>query len=153
VSCRASVGTGTGVAIAGFVVTGQPGSFATVLVRAVGPALAQFGLTGVLSQPVLTLLDTSGGQVASNTGWGANPNAADVMAAFASAGAFPLAPGGADSALLITLAPGSYTAVVSGLHGGTGIALIEVYNVSPPAMAQPALPVPPPMTTPGAGTG
>ncbi len=151
VSCRANVGPSTGVAIVGFTVTGQPGSAVDVLVRGVGPTLSQFGITGVLAHPVLTVFDSSGKQIATNTGWGTNLNRLPISDAFASTGAFSLPQNSADSALLLTLFTGNYTAVVSGPNNGTGLALIEVYSV--PRQPPPSLPLPPPATTPGAGTG
>jgi hypothetical protein len=122
-SARAFVGTGDNVLIAGFVIAGnQP---KTVLLRAVGPGLTAYGLSGALAQPHLTLFDVAGAKVAENAGW-----ASDVAITQASArtGAFALAPGSNDAALLITLAPGTYTAQVSGTAGTTGIALVEVYD-------------------------
>ncbi len=116
--------------IAGFVVGGPAGSTEQVLVRGVGPTLAGFGLTGLLGQPVLTLYNSSGNVVATNTGWSTNPNAAQIAAAFGTTGAFVLPSGSADSALLTSLPPGAYTAEVSGLNGTTGIALAEVYEVT-----------------------
>jgi hypothetical protein len=96
---------------------------------------------------VLTLYDSSGKQVATNTGWGTNPIAAQISAAFAAAGALALPQDSADSALLMTLSPGSYTAEVSGLNGATGPALIEFYNVPPPIAPSSPPPVPPPNST------
>ena len=80
-SCRAYVGTNASIAITGFVVTSPFGFTTQVLIRAVGPTLSKFALTGVLAQPVLTLYDSSGKQVATNTGWGTNPIAAQISAA------------------------------------------------------------------------
>jgi hypothetical protein len=152
VSCRAYVGTGTNVAIAGFVVTGQAGSGVQVLIRGVGPSLSQFALTGALAQPVLALFDSAGRPIAANTGWGTNPSPSDISSAAAAAGAFALPAGSADSALVVTLPPGNYTAQVSGLNNTTGTALIEVYSV--PLQTPPPPPTsPPPATTEGAGTG
>jgi sugar lactone lactonase YvrE len=127
ISTRAYVGTGSNVEIAGIVVTG--GSPAYVLVRAVGPALAQFGVSGVLAAPSLSVADSSGNTVATNTGWSTASNAASVASATATVGAFALPSGSADCALLLTLQPGSYTAVVSGVGGTTGVALVEVYQI------------------------
>ena len=127
ISCRCYVGTGSSIAIAGFVVSGSESQ--QVLIRGVGPALSSFGVIGVLAQPVLTVFNSAGTQVAANTGWGTNSNAAQISTAFTSTGAFVLPSGSADSALLLTLAPGSYTAQVSGLNSTTGNALIEVYKV------------------------
>ncbi len=100
-----------------------------MLLRADGPALAAYGVSGLLAQPTLQLNDAGGNPVASNTGWGTNSNAAQIAAAAASVGAFALQPGSADSALLVTLQPGSYTMVVTGVGGSTGVALAESYTV------------------------
>jgi hypothetical protein len=128
-SCRANVGTGASVAVAGFVIDGSPGTTEQVLIRAVGPTLAQFGVSGVLAQPVLSLASSSGASIATNSSWGSASNAAQISAATASIGAFSLPAGSADSAILVNLPPGVYTAVVSGASGGSGIALVEVYQV------------------------
>lgn len=124
ISSRAGVGTGGNVLIAGFVVGGSTSR--TVLVRASGPALAPFGVPGVLPDPQLVLNGT-GGALYSNNGWAGDTN----VAAFASqVGAFAWPdPTSADSAILVTLQPGAYTAVVSGASGDTGIALIEIYEI------------------------
>lgn len=127
ISCRAFVGTGNSVAIAGFVISGAANE--QVLIRGVGPALSQFSVAGALAQPSLTVFNSAGTQLASNAGWGTNANAQQVSASFGATGAFALPSGSADSALLLTLAPGSYTAEVSGLNSTTGNALIEVYEV------------------------
>jgi hypothetical protein len=74
-------------------------------------------------------VDSAGNQVATNTGWSTGSNSTAVASATTAAGAFPLPQGSADSALVVTLAPGSYTAVVSGVGTSTGIALVEVYVV------------------------
>ena len=124
ISTRASAGVGENLLIAGFVV--PAGSSKRVLVRGVGPGLAQFGVTGVIAQPVLTLFSGSAA-VASNTNWSTSADAAAITAGSVQVGAFPLANN--DSALVLTLAPGNYTAQVTGVAGGTGIALIEVYEL------------------------
>ena len=124
ISTRGPVGTGADIMIAGLVIgAGDP---ETVLIRAVGPSLVPLGVTGVLAAPVLSIFDSSGNLVQSNQGWGSGNATAAVMA---SAGAFPLLAGSADSALVATLPAGAYTAQVSGLDGTTGIALLEVYEV------------------------
>jgi hypothetical protein len=122
------VGQGSGVLIAGFVIGGTTPR--TVLIRASGPALVPFGLSGVLPDPQLTLnsiVRNTTSLVATNAGWGGD---AQIEAVAQSLGAFPWgsAPT-ADSALLVTLAPGAYTAEVSGASGDTGMALVEVYEV------------------------
>jgi hypothetical protein len=122
-SSRIYVGTGSSIAIAGMIVT-QP---TKVLIRAVGPSLAKYNVGGVLQNPVLNLSDGSGNTIATNTGW----KTGDVTAitdATARTGAVPFTSAG-DSALVQTLQPGGYTALLSGLNGTTGNALIEVYLV------------------------
>jgi len=127
ISTRADVGTGANILIAGFVIEGtQP---MTVLIRGVGPALTNYGLTGVLAAPVLTVYDADSNVVGTNTGWDSDAtNAAEVSALGAEVGAFALAAGSGDSALVLTLSPGSYTAQVTGADNGTGVALVEIYQ-------------------------
>jgi hypothetical protein len=67
--------------------------------------------------------------VASNTAWGTGSNASSIPALSASLGAFSLAPGSADSAEIVSLAPGGYTIQVSGVGSTTGVALAEIYEV------------------------
>jgi hypothetical protein len=129
ISTRSSVGTGGNIQIAGFVIGGsQP---RTVLIRASGPALSGFGVEGVLADPKLALLN---GQtvLASNTGWSTADNESDIVSAAVQVGAFPWEGASADSAILITLQPGTYTAEVSGSSGDSGVALIEVYDAGAP---------------------
>jgi hypothetical protein len=130
ISSRAYVGTGANLEIAGFVVSGPPGSNEQVLIRGVGPTLSQFGVGGVLAEPVLTLFDSAGNQMASNTGWTSEPNATEIVSAASASGAFALASGSADSAMLVSLSPGAYTAEIVGANGSTGVALAEVYEVN-----------------------
>ncbi len=128
VSARAQVGTGAGVLIAGFVIDGS--SPCTVLIRGVGPTLANYGVGGVLADPQLTLTQTVNGStvtIASNDNWAGD---ASISSAASSVGAFALASASSqDAALLVTLPPGVYTAQVSGVGGTTGVALVEVYEV------------------------
>lgn len=123
-SSRGRVGTGQDVLINGFIVDGtQP---RLVLVRGVGPTLATFGVTTTLANPTVTIVDSKGAVVGSNDDWG---NSATLSQAAARAGAFPLNTNSADAAVLVVLNPGAYTVVVSGVNGGTGVALVEVYEV------------------------
>lgn len=124
IATRAEAGTGDNILIAGFVV--PAGSAKRVLIRGVGPGLTPFGVTGVLAQPVLTLISGST-TVAQNTNWNTSPDAAAITTASVQAGAFGLANN--DSAMVVTLAPGNYTAQVMGVGTGTGVALIEVYEL------------------------
>ena len=124
ISARTQVGKGANVLIAGFVIGGTTSK--TVLIRASGPALVPFGVSGVLTDPQLQLYD-SNGSIATNVGWGGDTQIAAVAA---SQGAFSWGTSAtADSALLVTLLPGAYTAQVSGASGDAGIALVEVYEV------------------------
>jgi sugar lactone lactonase YvrE len=123
-SARVQAGTGGNVLIAGFVIGGSTAE--TVLVRASGPALAPFGVSPALPDPEIKL-NKGTETIAVNTGWGADPQ---IAAAAASVGAFSWGSlPTPDSALLLTLPPGSYTAEVAGASGDTGIALVEVYEV------------------------
>jgi sugar lactone lactonase YvrE len=124
-SARVQVGTGGSILIAGFVIGGTGSE--TVLVRASGPALVPFGVSGTLPDPKLELFNQAGTAIASNNGWGGS---SQISGASASVGAFAWASASSnDSAILITLPPGAYTAHVSGASGDTGVALVEVYEV------------------------
>jgi beta-glucanase (GH16 family) len=126
ISTRGFVGTGPNALVAGFVVGGS--SPKTVLIRASGPAIAAtpFNVPGTLPDPQIQVYAGST-VIASNVGWGGN---SVIAAAAASVGAFAWSnPTSLDSALLMTLAPGSYTVVVSGAAGDTGVSLLEVYDV------------------------
>jgi hypothetical protein len=124
-SCRAYVGTGSAILISGFVISGSTSE--TVLIRASGPALGAFGVTGALPDPKVQLFDASQNLLASNSGWGGS---LQIASAALSVGAFPWSnPSGADSAILVTLPPGSYTVQTSGASGDTGVALLEVYTL------------------------
>jgi hypothetical protein len=120
-SARGFVGQGSQVLIAGLVINGN--STAKILIRAVGPGLVPFGVHAVLADPQVQVFQGST-VVAQNSGWNNDPT---VAAANQQVGAFPLTAGSKDSALVVTLPSGNYTAVVSGLSGDTGIALVEVY--------------------------
>lgn len=127
ISTRAQVGTGGNILIPGFVIGGS--GTEQLLMRADGPSLTAFGVSGVLAQPSLTISNSSRTAIASNTGWGTNSNSAQIASTAASVGAFSLAPGSADSATIVNLAPGAYTMQVSGVNGTTGVALAEIYEV------------------------
>lgn len=123
---RAPVGDAAEPPFAGFVIAGTAPKL--VLLRAAGPALAGFGLTGVLARPTLTLFQGTAA-IATNTGWTTATNAPDIATAATRAGAFAFGPNSADSALLVRLAPGAYTARANAADGGSGVALVEAYEV------------------------
>ena len=127
-SARTLVGTGGSILIAGFAVQGDVTK--QLLIRAIGPSLTQFGVTGVLADPQLALFragETT--PLQQNDNWLSATNSAQVSLASAQVGAFGLPAVAKDSAMLVTLAPGSYTAQVSGVGGTTGVALVEIYEV------------------------
>jgi hypothetical protein len=121
---RSAAGSGDSTLIAGFVISGQASK--TVLIRAIGPTLAQFGVGSVLADPQLKLFNSSSNQIGANDDWGGD---ATLAATFAKVGAFALPSGSKDAAILVTLVPGSYSAQVTSANGTTGIALLEVYDV------------------------
>lgn len=100
----------------------------SVLVRAVGPTHGQFGLDDALTAPVLTLFNAGQQPIATNTRWGTATNVAALRTTAQRVGAFPLPDNSADSALLVTLPPGAYTAQTAGANNGTGVALVEIYD-------------------------
>ena len=135
-STRAQVTGNSSVLTPGLVVTPGTGT-RKLLIRAAGPALAPLGVTGALSNPSLTLVNTTTrATVASNDDWGTpvgtSAASATVLAgAFAQAGAFAFPSGSRDAAILVDLPSGSYTVQVSGVANAAGIALAEVYDLSP----------------------
>jgi hypothetical protein len=126
-SARTRVGTGAEVLIAGFVIAGTEPK--RLLIRGVGPALAGFGVGGVLADPQLALFrQGSATALRQNDDWSTGGSAA-LAAAAAQAGAFALPANSRDAALLVVLEPGAYTAQISGAAGSTGVALLELYDV------------------------
>lgn len=125
-SARTQVGTGDAALVAGFVIAGTGRK--TLLIRGVGPTLAGFGVSGVLADPRLDLYAAGGGApIQSNDNWGGD---ATLAAAFAQSGAFSLAsPSSKDAAMLVTLNPGAYSVVLSGVNNTTGVGLVEIYEM------------------------
>jgi hypothetical protein len=114
----------------------QTGSFVvsgarpkTMLIRGVGPTLANLGIANGVANPILTLIDSTGTTLKTNSNWGADPVIkADLVAAAAASGAFPLLDGSLDAALLVTLDPGTYSINLKS-SGGPGLALLEIIQV------------------------
>ncbi len=123
VSSRGRLGAGTDAHIVGFVVSGARPK--TVLVRGVGPALGAFGVTGAALDPSIQVFSATGSLVAANDNWG---DLSSLVDASQRAGAFPLALGSRDAALLLNLGPGNYTVVASATGPG-GVGLVEVYEL------------------------
>ena len=118
ISGRGLVQTSNNVMIGGFVVQGS--TTENVLVRALGPTLTNFGVTGALADPTLELRDANGNLVESNDNW-KSTNQASIMAT----GLQP--PNDLESAILRALNAGSYTAIVRGVNSTTGVGLVEIY--------------------------
>lgn len=132
VSALNFAGSGDQTLIVGFVIDGNVPK--QVLIRAVGPRLADFGVSGFLVDPQLELhsyfKDSADNEVdavyGTNDNWESEPGATNT--AFSSFGAFTLLPGSKDAAMLVTLPPGRYTAHATGANNTTGMAIIEVYE-------------------------
>jgi hypothetical protein len=126
-STRAFVSTGSDIVIAGFLLNDGNGDD-RIVVRGIGPSLApgSFPTNAVLANPVLELRDGNGSLLVANNDWQDNPAQAGELIAFG------LAPTNAlESGIFATLPPGIYTALLAGLNSGTGIGLVEVYDLGP----------------------
>lgn len=124
-SSRGTLSGADATHIHGFVVSGaRPRS---LLIRAVGPTLANYGVAGVAVDPQLVIFNRAGERVDGNDNW-SDSGAAALRAATAKAGAFPLTEAGRDAAMVVHLDPGAYTVVVSA-NGTGGVVLTEVYEL------------------------
>ncbi|HSP45511.1 MAG TPA: hypothetical protein VLO30_05925 [Chthoniobacterales bacterium] len=126
ISTRARVDTGDNVLFGGFII-GSATNTSKVIVRALGPSLTAFGVPGALADPTLELHDGNGVTIATNDNWKVNDLGGSQQAEV-EATTIPPA-NDFESALVRTLAPGGYTAIVRGKNNGTGVALVEVYNL------------------------
>jgi len=126
ISARARVDTGDNVLFGGFII-GSATSTSKVIVRALGPSLTAFGVPGALADPTLELHDGNGVTIATNDNWKVNDLGGSQQAEVEATGIPPT--NDFESALVRTLTPGNYTAIVRGRNGGTGVALVEVYNL------------------------
>lgn len=126
-SSRGRVGANAGSLIAGFVVTGEAPK--SMLIRGIGPDLAQFGLSDAASDVLLKIYSSNGELIASNNGFKTAPDAEKVAQDSAGLGAFPLTNSG-NSAVVVTLPPGGYTVEVAAVDpdAADGVALVEVYD-------------------------
>jgi len=129
ISTRLQVGASDQVMIAGFIVQGTAPK--RVIIRAAGPSLTQFGVPNALANPRLELHDSTSA-IGMNDNWQTTQIGgvitSDQVAEIQSSGLAPSDP--LESAIIATLAPGSYTAIVQGVNGGTGVAIVEVYDLA-----------------------
>ena len=124
ISTRAFVGTADNIVIAGFILGGNSGPD-RVLVRGIGPSLTGYGVPNALADPTLELRDSNGVLLLANNNWQDNP----IMPVLPP-GMQPTSP--LESAIMATLPPGLYTALLAGVNGGTGVGLVEVYDLGAP---------------------
>ena len=125
-STRAFVGTSDNIVIAGFMLGGNSGDDG-IVVRGLGPSLTAFGVPNALADPTLELRDENGGLLAADNDWQDNPGQAAELTAAGLAPTNQL-----ESGIAITLPPGPYTALLVGLNNGTGVGLVEVYDLEAP---------------------
>ena len=138
VSTRLPVGTDDNVLIEGFIVQGPAGSTKKIMVRAIGPSLAPFGITDALANPTLDIFDGSNVKVATNNNWKTTEQGGLITSdQFAEINGSGLAPSNdLESAIIANLAPGSYTAVVRGLGNTTGTGVVDAYDMSAASAAK-----------------
>ena len=127
ISSRLLIQTGNNVGIAGFVVGGTDAK--KLLIRGLGPSLAQFNVTGVMPNPTLELRDGSGSLITTNDNWKDTQQIEITATQLAP-------PADAEAAILATLQPGAYTAIQAGVSSGTGVGLVEVYDLDPLAASR-----------------
>jgi len=138
ISTRLPIGSGDDVLITGFIITGDASATKKVLVRGIGPSLTAKGVTGALADPQLTLNDSTGTAIARNDNWKQTDIfgviTADQSGDIQATGAQPT--DDKEAALIATLKPSNYTAVVRGVGGGTGIGLAEAYDIDAASTAK-----------------
>jgi hypothetical protein len=123
ISTRGFVRTGDNAMIGGFILGGSNENTG-IVVRGIGPSLAQSGLSGVLADPTLELRDSNGALVVANDNWQDDSASAAQLTIRGLSPQNPL-----ESGIFATLAPGAYTAILAGNNAGIGIGLVEIYNV------------------------
>ena len=121
ISTRMHVGTGNEVLIGGFIIQGDV--FKTVILRAIGPSLSNSGLTGALQDPQMELYGSTGALLESNDDWQQSVDSGEII----STGLAPADP--REAAIVVRLAPGNYTTIISGVNNTTGIGLVESYTL------------------------
>ena len=121
ISTRMQVGTGDNVLIGGFIIQGD--ALKKIILRAIGPSLTSSGVIGALQDPQMELHDSTGALLDANDNWQQSLDAGEII----DSGLAPSDP--RESAILIRLEPGSYTAIISGVNNTTGIGLVESYTL------------------------
>lgn len=121
ISTRAFVESGNNVMIGGFILSG---SNSRIALRGIGPSLSQSGLSPVLADPALQLIDANGALLISNDDWQSDPTSAAELSGHGLAPQDPK-----ESAILASLPAGAFTAILSGKDGSTGLGLVEIYNL------------------------
>ena len=121
-SGRGRVQTGDDVMIGGLIIGGNTSQ--RILVRGIGPSLAGFGVANALQNPTLDLFNSSGTKIATNDNWRSDQQTEINASGFAPTN-------DAESAIIRTLTPGAYTAIIRGVNNTTGIGLVEVYRLAP----------------------
>lgn len=138
ISTRLGVGTGDNALIEGFIVEGAAGSSKKILVRAIGPSLGQFGVADALANPTLEIRDGSGALVAMNNDWKMTQTGGlitgDQSADLSASGVAPT--NDFESAVIVALEPGSYTAVVRGAGNATGTGVVDAFDIDPGSSAR-----------------
>jgi uncharacterized delta-60 repeat protein len=131
ISTRLGVGTDENVLIEGFIVDGPAGSSKKILVRAIGPSLSQFGISDPLANPTLEIHDASSATVATNNDWKTTQLGGIITAnQFPEINGSGLAPkNDLESAIVASLAPGSYTAVVRGAGNSIGTGVVDAFDL------------------------
>ena len=128
ISTRGFVGNGGNVLIGGIIIGPGSSQSTNILIRAIGPSLTQFGISAALVDPTLEVHDQNGATIKQNDNWKTDAQTGQSQEdAIAATGAPPS--NDLESALVSSLAPGQYTAIVAGKNGGTGVGLVEVYNL------------------------
>ena len=120
IATRLQIQSGDNVLIGGFIITGPAGSTKKVLIRGIGPSLANFGVAGTIPDPFLELHKPDG-SVVTNDNWKQAPNVAEIPSGFAPSNDL-------ESIIYTTLSPGNYTAILKGAHGEAGVGLVEAYD-------------------------
>jgi len=127
IATRAKVQTGDDVLIGGFII-GSATSTSKIIIRARGPSLTAVGVPGALADPTLELHDGNGVTIATNDNWKINDQSQQSQESQIKSTTIPPT-NDLESAIVATLSPGNYTAVVQGKNGATGIGVVEAYNL------------------------